>query len=335
MAKILVTGAAGFMGSHLVDTLIKEGHEVFGIDDLSGGYKRNVNPKSRFYKADLRNRKEIDEIVSEVKPDILYHLAADATEGRSQFTPINCTERGILAYINAITPCINNGIRKVIVTSSISIYGSQKPPFDESMPRKPDDVYGVNKAALEEVTEILSDVYGFAYVILRPHNVYGEKQNLADPYRNVIGIWINALFREKPIYIYGDGEQLRAFSYIQDVTPCIIKAGFSDKCTGEIINIGGKEPVTINKVARIIMEEFGRETEVIHLPSRPKEVKYAYSTHQKSERLLDYEERFSLREGIKRMIKWAKVLGPQEPVYMDAFEIEDKKIPKTWTEKLI
>ncbi len=335
MAKILVTGAAGFMGSHLVDALIKEGHEVFGIDDLSGGYIRNVNPKSKFFKADLRDKKKMKEIASEVKPEILYHLAADATEGRSQFTPINCTERGILAYINVLTPCINHGVKRVVVTSSISVYGSQKPPFDELMPRKPDDVYGVNKASLEEVTEILSDVYGFEYVVLRPHNVYGERQNLADPYRNVIGIWINALFRKKPIYIYGDGKQLRAFSYIQDVTSCIINAGFSDKCTGEIINIGGKEPVTINEAARIIMEEFGRKTEVIHLPSRPKEVKYAYSTYQKSVRLLGYKEKFTLRKGIRRMIKWAKELGPQKPIYMQKLEIENEKIPKTWKEKLI
>ncbi len=335
MARVLVTGSAGFMGCWLVDSLIERGEEVFGIDDLSGGYIRNVNPKSKFYKADLRDRKEIENIISDVKPDILYHLAADATEGRSQFTPINCTERGLLAYINVLTPCINQGIKRVVVTSSMSIYGCQKPPFDESMPRLPDDVYGVNKSAVEEVTEILADVYGFKYVILRPHNVYGERQNLADPYRNVLAIWINALLRNKPIYIYGDGEQMRAFSYIMDVNPVVVNAGFFNSCVGEVINIGGMEPVTIGESAKIVMEEFGKEAEVIYLPSRPKEVKYAYSTYQKSEKLLGYKENFTLRDGIRKTIEWAKKLGSQEPVYMETLEIDDRRAPKTWREKLI
>ena len=203
------------------------------------------------------------------------------------------------------------------------------------MPRLPDDVYGVNKSAVEEVTEILSDVYGFEYVTLRPHNVYGERQNLADPYRNVLAIWINALLRNKPIYIYGDGEQMRAFSYIMDVTPVIVNAGFFNSCVGEAINIGGMEPVTIGESAKIVMEEFGKEAEVIYLPSRPKEVKYAYSTYKKSEKLLGYKENFTLRDGIRKTIEWAKKLGSQEPVYMETLEIDDRRAPKTWREKLI
>ncbi|MFA5032834.1 MAG: NAD-dependent epimerase/dehydratase family protein [bacterium] len=335
MAKVVVTGAAGFIGSWLVDSLIKERHTVYGLDDLSGGYTRNINPRSKFFKIDLRDKTATKKLIEKISPEILYHLAADATEGRSQFTPINCTERGIMAYLNVLIPSINKGVKRVVLTSSMSVYGSQVTPFDESMETKPDDVYGVNKASMEEITKILADVYGFEYVILRPHNVYGERQNLADPYRNVIGIWINALLRDKPIYIYGDGEQQRAFSYIHDAILCISKSGFEKKCYNEIINIGGKEPITLNEMAKIVMKEFDKIVKVVYLAPRPKEVKYAYSTYKKSEKLLDYKEKFPLVEGVKRMIVWAKELGPQNPSYLKTLELETEQVPKTWKEKLI
>lgn len=335
MAKVIVTGAAGFMGAWLVDWLIDEGHEVYGIDDMSGGYERNINPKSGFYKLDLRDRAATQRFVEDIRPEVLYHLAADATEGRSQFTPINCTERGVLAHVNILVPCIKAGIRRVVVTSSMSVYGSQATPFDESLPLRPDDVYGINKASIEEITKILGDVYKFEYVILRPHNVYGERQNIADPYRNVLGIWMNSLLRGKALYVYGDGEQKRAFSYIRDATPCIGKAGFLKECCNEVINIGGKEAVTLNEAVKLIIEEFGGSAEVIYLPPRPREVKLAYSTYEKSERLLGYKEEFSLREGISNMVEWVKKLGPQEPSYMESLELTNPQTPKTWLEKLI
>ena len=200
--KILVTGAAGFMGSHLVDALLDLGHEVYSLDDLSGGYMENVNPKSHFVQIDLREREKVEEFINETKPQIIFHLAADATEGRSQFTPINCTQRNYMAYLNLLVPAIRNKVEKVILTSSMSVYGSQKPPFKETMDRKPEDIYGISKASMERATEILSHVHDFKYVLIRPHNVYGPKQNMADPYRNVIAIFINCLLNNKHFYIY-------------------------------------------------------------------------------------------------------------------------------------
>src|SRR3990167_9987138 len=158
-----------------------------------------------------------------------------------------------MAYLNLLVPCVSTGFKKMILTSSMSVYGSQSPPFEERMERCPDDVYGVSKAAMEKTTEILSEVHGFKYVIIRPHNVYGPRQNMADPYRNVISIFINCLLNNKNFYIYGDGEQKRAFTYIDDFNPYFIKTGFLDSANGEIINIGPKEEHTLNELSEIIL----------------------------------------------------------------------------------
>ena len=340
--RVLVTGAAGFMGSHLVDALVDDGHEVYGVDDMSGGFWRNVNPSSHFTELDLRRKEAAREYVSTVRPEILFHLAADATEGRSQFTPLTCTERNLMAYLHTLIPAIASGLRRVVLTSSMSVYGAQEPPFDEDMPPQPEDIYGVSKAAMEQATRILSKVHGFAYTIVRPHNVFGPRQNIADPYRNVIGIFINALLNDKKFYIYGDGEQRRAFTYIDDFTPYMVKTGFDECCAGEVINIGPCDEVTINHLSDLVLSLFYEGQDIpdrlrpAYLPPRPMEVRDAYCTDDKARRLLGYHTTISLKEGIRRMIEWAKELGPQEPRYMEeGLELTTSETPITWTERLI
>lgn len=332
--KIGVTGAAGFMGSHLVDRLVEDGHDVFSIDDLSGGFRENVNQKSEFVHLDLRDRNGTEKAIQEIAPEIIFHLAADATEGRSQFTPIECTSRNYLAYLNVIVPAINYGVRKIIIFSSMAVYGKQKPPFVESMEPRPEDIYGVSKASMESATKILSDVYGIDYTILRPHNCYGPRQNMSDPYRNVIAIFMNCLLRKKPFYIYGDGEQKRSFSYIDDQVPCMIKA-LDRRCNGETINLGPINEITINELAKIILDATGSKLGPIYLPPRPREVKNAWCTNDKAVRLLDYKDNVTLEEGIHRMWKWARSFGPREPVYMNSLELDNNKMPQTWRNKLI
>ncbi len=339
--KILVTGAAGFIGSHLVDELLKNGtHEVFSIDNLSGGFTRNVNPASRFTELDLRDREKTEKYISKVKPDILFHLAADATEGRSQFTPISASENNYIAYLYTLVPAIKVGLKKIVLVSSMSVYGSQKPPFSEEMSKKPDDVYGVTKAAMEDVTEILSNVHGFAYTIIRPHNVYGPRQNITDPYRNVVGIFLNCLLHNKQYYIYGEGEQKRAFTYINDLVPYMAKAGFSDDCNGEAINIGPEKEYKVNELSTAILHSWFEGREVPknlipkYLPLRPLEVVDAYCTNTKSKKLLGYKTSIPLEEGIKRTITWAKSMGPQEFRYTP-LELETGNVPLTWKKKLL
>ena len=341
--RILITGAAGFMGGHLVDYLIKQKeHEVFAVDDLSGGYRDNVSSKAHFIELDLRDREKVEQYIEEIKPELLYYLAADASEGRSQFTPLSSTERNYLAYMYTLVPAIKYGLKKIVVTSSMSVYGAQKPPFSEDMLKMPEDIYGIAKSAMEDVTEVLAKVHDFDYVIVRPHNVYGPKQNLADPYRNVIAIFINCLLNNKHFYIYGNGKQKRAFTYIDDFTPYFAKCGFSNETNGEVINIGPKEEHTINELSDLVLEIFFPEGDIpMHLipknlPLRPQEVMEAYCTNEKARKLLGYKTTVSLVEGVKKMAIWAKEKGPQKFKYLkNGVELATKDLPLTWSKKLI
>ncbi len=339
--KILVTGSAGFIGSHIYDRLYDlKKYQVFGIDDLSGGFRRNVSQKKFFTKLDLRHRKKTTEYVNKLKPDIIFHLAADATEGRSQFTPFSAMDRNLLAYLNLLVPAIKNGVKKITLISSMSVYGKQQVPFKESLIPNPEDIYGVAKTAMETVTKIMSEVYGFKYVVVRPHNVYGPRQNLSDPYRNVVGIFINSLMQGKKFYVYGDGFQERAFSYIDDVARAIVQTTFSKKCENKIINVGSDQNVTLNRLKELVLKEFFEKKEVPHnltpehLPARPQEVKLAYSSHNAIKAILGNRKQTELATGIKKTVVWAKSMGPQKFRYLDSLELEHKHIPQTWKKKL-
>jgi UDP-glucose 4-epimerase len=334
--KILVTGVAGFMGSHLAEYLAREGHEVYGIDNLSIGVEENIPANISFTKIDMRHIEKMHALIEEIKPELVYHAAAWAHEGLSQFMPRLITENNYNAYLNLLVPCIKNGMKRIVVFSSMSVYGAQEPPFDELMARKPEDIYAIAKAGMEYATEILGDVHFFDYTIIRPHNVYGPRQMLHDPYRNVIGIMMNRIMKGLPPIIYGDGEQTRAFSYIDDVTPYVAKAGFEEKCKSQIINIGPIEEYSINQLADTILRSFGREDLTpLHMPDRPREVKHAFCTNFKAQDLLGYKTSTTLEEGISKMTAWANQQGPKEFKYLNELELEGSQIPATWKEKLL
>ena len=331
---ILVTGSAGFMGSQIVDALIKAGYtEVYGVDDLSSGNLENVSAEAKkgFTQADISESFVAEDIIFGIKPDIIFHLAANAREGASFFQPKDIVHRNYLAYINILEPAIKHGMDKLILFSSMAVYGDQPYPFSEEQERKPVDVYGINKAAMEHTTELLSRVHDFRYTIIRPHNCFGIHQSLRDPYRNVIGIFMNRIMRKEPLYIYGDGEQMRAFSYIEDSLPCYIRC-LGNESDGEIINIGGKQPHSINILRRGVcnaMDVDPDEYPTQHLPERPHEVKMAWCTSAKSEKLLGYDEKVGMAEGIKRMAEWAKQKGPQE-WSEEKLTLWNEKAPEIW-----
>jgi len=331
--RILVTGAAGFMGGHVAEGLLAAGHQVIAVDDLSGGFRRNVPPGAKFHQVDLQDGPATERMVQENPPDLLCHLAANAREGASQFQPRDVTGRNVMAYLNVLVPSVRAGMRKVVLYSSMAVYGEQPAPFREDLPRQPVDVYGINKAAMEAITEALAEVHEFAYTIIRPHNVFGERQSLRDPFRNVVAIFMNRIMRGEPLYVYGDGEQRRAYSYIGDSLPAFLRACDLDPALDkQVFNIGGKEHTSVNELARLVAEAFGVEAAVQHLPDRPLEVKQAYCTWEKSERMLGYEEPFGLREGTRRMAQWAKEIGPQ-PWSEETLELPSPKAPVVWTTK--
>jgi UDP-glucose 4-epimerase len=330
--NVVVTGGAGFMGSWLVDELIDRGHNVTTVDNLLGGYSKNVNKNCLFVKADLRKKAKVNVVVK--KADLIFHLAAYAAEGQSFFSPISINDINITPMNNLLVAAVNNDVEKFVFTSSMAVYGNQSAPLSELMPRKPVDPYGASKAYCETMLEIFARTYGFPYVIIRPHNVYGPRQNIADAYRNVLGIWINRILRHKSPMIYGDGEQTRAFSYIEDVTPAIANAGFFDRAVGQIINVGSEEVTSINKACSIVLDVMSSDLKPIYVEARLGEVKNAYCTVEKSMKLLDYKGRYTLREGVARMVEWAKRVGPQDPTYTLSLEIT-KRAPRVWLDKLI
>lgn len=334
MERVLVTGAAGFLGSWIAEDLASLGtHRVVGVDIAPlTRYPRGKAP-FQFIRLDLHDERRTAALIRRVRPDILLHLAANAREGASWFHPRSSTRNNLCAYLSVLEPSIACGVRKVVLFSSMAVYGDQKPPFEESMPRRPVDPYGVNKAAMEHITETLSLAFGFRYTILRPHNVFGEGQSLRDPFRNVIAIFANAILRGEPVCIHGDGEQKRAFSYILNSLPCYRKVVLED-WHGRIFNIGGGQEISINEVARLVLRAMKKagvtiRSKIVHTEGRPYEVKEAWCTTALSERLLGYRDAIPLDRAIERFCAWAVRQGPQ-PWIRERLPLQLANMPSPW-----
>jgi UDP-glucose 4-epimerase len=326
--NIMITGVAGLLGSRLADFLIENtDNNVIGLDDLSGGYIENVNPKVKFINTELSNDvNRLNELFAEYKPDYVYHFAAYAAEGLSPFIRNFNYRNNLLSTANIVNNCIVHDVKRLIFTSSIAVYGENSPPFSENLTRSPVDPYGVAKAACEMDIEIAGEQHGLDWCILRPHNVYGRKQNIWDRYRNVLGIWMYQHMNGQPLGIFGDGEQTRAFSCIDDCLLPFWKAAVDDRASKQIINVGGLRECTINNACDTLIDVMGGG-EKIYLEERH-EVKHAFSSHEKSVKLLDYEDNTTLRDGIVDMWNWAKKQPMRERAVMD-YEI-DKGMYSFW-----
>ena len=326
--NILITGVAGLLGSRLADWIIENKPEanVIGVDDLSGGYIENVNDKVTFYNIKVESD-EIKELFSKHDIDYVYHFAAYAAEGLSPFIRTFNYINNLVGTANIVNQCINYDVKRLVFTSSMAVYGEDNPPFAEELRRNPIDPYGVAKASCERDIEIAGEQHGLDWCIIRPHNVYGKKQNIWDKYRNVLGIWMYQHMNENPITIFGDGTQTRAFSYIDDVLEPFWKAATDERASREIINLGGIKEYTITEAANILMEVIGGE-EVKYLEQRH-EVKHAWSTHQKSVELLDYTETVGLKEGLIEMWDWAQKQPTRKQQKFDTYEV-DKGIYSFW-----
>ena len=333
--KILVTGVAGFLGSHLAERFIKLGHEVIGIDNMIGGYEDNIPNKIKFYNFDCCDLKNIDFIMKKV--DVVYHCAATAHEGLSVFSPIEITKNNYLASITIITSAINHNVKRIIYCSSMARYGQGKTPFHEEMEPKPIDPYGISKVAVEKVLTNLCNLNNIQWVIAVPHNIIGPRQKYDDPFRNVVSIMLNRMLLGKPAIIFGDGKQKRCFSYIDDCIYCLENMLNNQDVNGQIINIGPDEEfVTINKVAEICQNISGSNLKPIYKKDRPQEVKEATCSANKARKLLNYKTTTDLYTGIKKTYEYIKKRGSKPFDYTKLnLEIKNSLTPDVWTNKEI
>jgi len=330
--KILVTGAAGFLGSHLCEKLQNLHHKVIGIDNLLGGTLDNLPKNLEFHKLDCCDFEKVNKIMKNV--DVVYHCAATAHEGLSVFSPVENTKNNYLATVSVITAGINNKVNRIIYCSSMARYGSQKTPFTEDMQTKPVDPYGISKVAGEEVLKNLCSLNNIEWVIVVPHNIIGPKQKYDDPYRNVVSIMINRLLQNKRPIIYGDGNQKRCFSYIDDCLSCLLPMLDQKNLNKQIINIGPDEEfVTINKIAEICSNITGSNLKPIYKKNRPREVKHASCSADKARKLLNYKTKTDLKNGISKTYDYTKGRGPKLFDYHINLEIKNELTPEVWLNK--
>jgi UDP-glucose 4-epimerase len=328
MPTSLVTGGAGFIGAHVTNHLIKLGHNVIVLDDLSGGFEDFVNNEAIFIKGSVTDENLISQLFIDYKFDYVYHLAAYAAEGLSHFIRRFNYNNNLIGSINLINESIKHKIERFVFTSSIAVYGALTPPMREDMPPQPEDPYGVAKYAVELDLKTAHEMFGLNYTIFRPHNVYGEYQNIGDKYRNVIGIFMNQLMQGKSLSVFGDGLQTRAFSYIDDVAPYIATCVNIKATENEIFNIGADQEYTILQLAETIQNAMGINQSIMHLDPR-NEVVHAHADHQKAKTIFGIDKFTSLEIGIQKMATWAKDAGARESSKFENIEITEK-LPPFW-----
>jgi len=292
-SKALVTGNAGFIGSHLVDKLIEIGYEVYGIDNLSTGKKENINKECKFTKLDLCDGDKLFSYVDRIRPDVTFHLAALARIQPSIEDPIKWNDNNVNATLNLLVACNKAGVKKIVFSSSSSVYGDNKVPFKESQLPQPKNPYALSKYVCERWCQLFVELYGMDITILRYFNVYGKRQVLEGDYATVIGIFINQMQNGKKLTIVGDGTQKRDFTYVKDVVRANVLA--SNKKGFGIYNIGTGKTYKIKDVAKIIqpndtMHEFGYQ--------RSTEAKVTLAKNKKAKKELGWFPQHDLNDGI-------------------------------------
>ncbi len=330
---VFISGIAGFLGSHLADTMIADGHTVVGCDNLIGGYLDNVPAEADFYQYDCTYHNSMVKITKNV--DIVYHTAATAYEGLSVFSPYLITKNIVEATVSLATAAIQNECKRFVYCSSMARYGSNPVPFVETMTPKPQDPYGIAKVCGEDIIRNLCEVHGMEHVIAVPHNIVGPRQKYDDPYRNVASIMINLMLQGRQPYIYGDGQQMRCFSDVEDVIWSLNQLAFRDDVVGEIFNIGPDEEfVTINELADVIANLLQFNLNPNFVTGRPQEVMLANCSAEKARSKLGFHTSYTLRDSLSRMIESIRDTGTKPFRYHLDLEIINDKTPETWKDRL-
>jgi UDP-glucose 4-epimerase len=335
LGKVVITGVAGFLGSHLADKFLAEGWEVVGIDNLLGGYYDNVPEGVDFRELDLVT--QLDELTEATQgAELFIHAACTAYEGLSVFSPSLVVANTAQATTNSLVASVNGNVKKFVYLSSMARYGKQTVPFTEDMTPLPQDPYGIAKVASEKLVQNICDTHGLDWVILVPHNIIGPRQKFDDPFRNVASIMVNRMLQGKQPIIYGDGTQERCFSFIGDVVNPLFTAVSSANAVGQIINVGpDEETITINKLATKLAYIMKFDLDPIYMPGRPQEVKHATCSADKARALLGYETKTSLDEGLTDLVEWIKSQGAKPFEYHLPIEIQSTKVPATWSGRLM
>lgn len=323
-----MTGGAGFIGAHVTKHLLERGHSVVVLDDLSGGFRDNVDRRATFVEGSVEDAPLLARIFDEHKIDYVFHLAAYAAEGLSHFIRRFNYSNNLIGSVNLINEAVKHEIKCFVFTSSIAVYGEQHPPVTEAMVPTPEDPYGVAKYAVELDLRCAHEMFGLNHIIFRPHNVYGEYQNIGDRYRNVVGIFMNQLMQGQELTVFGNGEQTRAFSYIDDVAPVIAASVDNKKAYNEVFNIGADQEYSVNQLARQVMKAMGEEGKLRHLPPR-NEVVHAYADHSKVRAFFGNTSQTPLEDGIQKMADWARKAGARQSSRFDNIEIH-RNLPPTW-----
>jgi UDP-glucose 4-epimerase len=326
--KSLVTGGAGFMGSHVADHLLAMGHEVVVLDDLSGGFRENIPGGAIFARGSVVDHDFVNRLFEREGFDYVYHLAAYAAEGLSHFIKRFNYNNNLIGSVNLINAAINHGVNCFVFTSSIAVYGAGQSPMSEEMIPVPEDSYGISKLAVEQELRVSHEMFGLDFVTFRPHNVYGERQNVGDRYRNVVGIFMNQLLREESMTIFGDGLQQRAFTHIDDVAPIIATSVDFPAARNQIFNVGADVPHTVNELAELVSRAMGKSCDINHLDAR-NEVKIAFSDHSKAERVFGKRSKTPLSEGVRAMAAWVSEHGARESSVFEGIEVA-KNLPPSW-----
>jgi len=324
----LVTGGAGFIGSHIVNHLLKQGHKVIVLDDLSGGDKDNINPAAIFYEGSILDVDLINTLFEKYKFSYIYHLAAYAAEGLSHFIRNYNYQNNLIGSINLINASINHNIKCFVFTSSIAVYGTNNLPLTETQYPQPEDPYGIAKYAVELDLLNAHKMFGMDYIIFRPHNVYGKHQNIGDKYRNVVGIFMNQILENKPLSIFGNGEQTRAFTHIDDVAPYIANSVNIANARNTIFNIGSDTVYSVKELAVAVSKAMRVELNINQLEKR-EEVTHAYANHKKFDTVFNPQQQVSLELGLSEMAEWVKIHGARFSKEFQNIEIT-KKLPESW-----
>lgn len=330
MSCSLVTGGAGFIGSHVVKELTGMGHKVVVLDDLSGGFKDYLGSHPIFVQGSVTDYMLLEQLFNEYKFDFVYHLAAYAAEGLSHFIKRFNYTNNLIGSVNLINESVKHKVKCFVFTSSIAVYGAAKPPMREDTVPIPEDPYGISKYAVELDLKTSYEMFGLNYIIFRPHNVYGENQNIGDRYRNVIGIFMNQLMQGKSLTVFGDGTQTRAFSYIGDVAPYIANSVNIENAYNEIFNIGADENYTVKELAKNTMQVMGMQGNVRYLPAR-NEVIHAFADHSKAKKIFNIQTATPLSTGLAKMAQWVKTAGVRASQKFKDIEITEK-LPPVWLE---